>query len=159
MSQISEAPSATDNNDRQLKSSNPKTSSAISRVRPIPNFKRIHAQAAAKMESLPQYLERRCQARNETRPPFASPIFRGYMGAMRVGNLKDTINTRAPVPLSDMTNSNYCPAKVNFPRGSSLVESRKLGSQSSGQVKPTLPSKLYSNTFRGHHYIHRHAHR
>ncbi|GAA54729.1 hypothetical protein CLF_105244 [Clonorchis sinensis] len=142
MSQIPEAFNATDNNNRQLKSSNSKISSAISRVRRIPNFKRIHAQAAAKMESLPQYLERRCQARNETRPPFASPIFRGYTGAMRTGNLKDTISNRAPVPLSDMTNSSHCLVKVKLPRGSSLVESCKLsGSQASGQVKPTFPVK------------------
>ncbi|OON13936.1 hypothetical protein X801_10280, partial [Opisthorchis viverrini] len=124
---VPEASRAINNNNRQLKSSNSKISS---RVRPIPNFKRIHAQAAAKMESLPQYLERRCQARNETRPPFASPVFRGYTGAMRTGNLKDTINARAPVPLSDMTNikrsASNLPADSAFARRKAYDTHRRL---------------------------------
>ncbi|THD25052.1 hypothetical protein D915_004150 [Fasciola hepatica] len=40
-------------------------------ARPIPNFSRIHARAASKMESLPQFMQRL----KAVRPPFASPTY------------------------------------------------------------------------------------
>ncbi|KAF6771786.1 hypothetical protein AHF37_09641 [Paragonimus kellicotti] len=78
-------------------------------VRTVPDFGRIHARAAAKMESLPDFLRRRQNviAASTKRPPFASPRFQtvlsGATGGKRTDG-KSTLNTLTSVPLTDLSN-------------------------------------------------------
>ncbi|KAF7260163.1 hypothetical protein EG68_02730 [Paragonimus skrjabini miyazakii] len=78
-------------------------------VRTVPDFCRIHARAAAKMESLPDFLRRRQNviATNTKRPPFASPRFQTVLSGATGGKRTDgesSLNTLTSVPLTDLSN-------------------------------------------------------
>ncbi|KAF8572271.1 hypothetical protein P879_01883 [Paragonimus westermani] len=126
-------------------------------VRTVPDFGRIHARAAAQMESLPDYLRRRQKviAANTKRPPFASPQFQtvlsGTTGGKRTDG-KSTLNTLTSVPLADLSNREVgLPLKrsdpIVFGGHTSICSPMKHGSNPSlNSLSSRLSSKRHTPT-------------
>ncbi|KAA3682334.1 uncharacterized protein DEA37_0008675 [Paragonimus westermani] len=120
-------------------------------VRTVPDFGRIHARAAAKMESLPDYLRRRQQviAANTKRPPFASPQFQ--TGGKRTDG-KSTLSTLTSVPLADLSNHEVGPPlkrsdPIVFSGHTSICSPMKHGSNRSlNSLSSRLSSKRHTPT-------------